>query len=207
MLHLSNYSIVELFRLSLNFLYTKLFYRNSRLIRHPFYCRGNRFINFGKSLTVGVGCRIEALKIIEVIPSIVFGNRVQLNDYVHICALNQITIGDDVLIASHVYISDNSHGSYKGDENDSNPQIPPILRDYPTAPVSIGDCVWIGEGVMILPGVKIGNGVVIGAHSIINKNIPDNCIVVGSPAKIVKRYNPSIKRWEKTNPDGSFIQL
>ncbi|MDK0571544.1 acyltransferase [Clostridium perfringens] len=55
-----------------------------------------------------------------------------------------------------------------------------------TKPIIIGDDVYIGNNVIILPGVKIGNKVVIGAGSIVSKDIPDNSLVVGVPAKVIK---------------------
>lgn len=156
-------------------------------------------IDWGKKLTTGVGCRIEAFIADGNSNSkIHFGDRIQLNDYVHISSVKSVTIGDDVLIASHVYISDNSHGSYKGDKNDTSPLIIPTKRPYYTAPVKIGNRVWIGEGVIIMPGVTIGDGSIIGAHSIVNKDVPENTIAAGSPAKVIKHWNEITQKWEKS---------
>lgn len=177
---------------------TRLLYRKARLIRLPFDIRGRKYIDLGVKLTTGVGCRIEGFAGND--PTnvkLVFGKNVQLNDYVHIVAMDHIEIGDNVLMASHIFISDNSHGFYKGGDNDSDPAIPPIERDYPTAPVRIGNNVWIGEGVAIMPGVEIGDGCVIGAHSIVNKSIPPNTIAVGAPAVPIKRWSSEMKKWIK----------
>lgn len=199
-------SIGQYLKLIRYLFFTKFVCKTARLIRFPLDIRGKKYIEFGHQLTTGRGCRFDVLKLKGCpAPILHFGNRVQLNDYVHICALNRIEIGDDTLIASHVYISDNSHGSYKGDEFDSSPFVAPIKREYPTAPVIIGSRVWIGEGVMILPGVNIGSGAIIGAHSIVNKDIPCNTIAVGSPAKVIKKYNQESGKWEKANLDGSFL--
>lgn len=201
------YSIGNLLRLSLDLIFSKLVWTDARLVRFPVYIRGRRYLKLGKNFTIGRYCRFDLLKLKNSQnPELVIGNNVQINDFVHICVLDKIEIGDDVLIASHVYISDNSHGSYKGDINDSNPMIPPIRRHYPTLPVKIGNRVWIGEGAMILPGVTIGEGSIIGAHSLVNKEIPANTIAVGTPAKIIKRYDFNTGFWERTNPDGSFIE-
>ena len=181
---------------------TKLLYHNARLIRFPQRLRGRRYINLGNALTTGVGCRIEAFDIHSQGDShgtddrykIIFGNNVQINDYVHISAMEKVYIGDNVLMASHIYISDNSHGCYR--ENGTDPRIPPIDRSYFTAPVIIGKNTWIGESVIIMPGVTIGEGCVIGAHSVVNNNIPSYCIAVGAPAKPIKKYNFEKGIWE-----------
>ena len=54
-------------------------------------------------------------------------------------------------------------------------------------PITIGDNVWIGGGATILQGVTIGNNVVIGAGSVVTKDIPDNCVAVGTPCKVIKQ--------------------
>ena len=53
--------------------------------------------------------------------------------------------------------------------------------------VSIGNNVWIGGGVTILPGVSLGNNVVVGAGSVVTKSFPDNVIIAGNPATIIKK--------------------
>jgi maltose O-acetyltransferase len=52
--------------------------------------------------------------------------------------------------------------------------------------VSIGDNCWIGGGAIILPGISIGNNCVIGAGSVVTKNIPNDSMAVGNPAKVIK---------------------
>lgn len=150
---------------------------------------------YGQGLTTGVGCRLEDFAVNDdKHKRIVFGNNVQINDYVHISAIKKVDIGDNVLMASHVYISDNSHGQDKGVEGNTAPSVPPIKRPYFVAPVKIGNNAWLGEGVIVMPGVTIGDGCVIGA---LNKDILANIVAVGSPAKIVKKYNENLKVWEK----------
>lgn len=194
----NQYSLVDKFYLFIRLIKTKIFFPRQRLIRRNFEIRGRKMVHFGRGLTTGVGCRIEAfVSDGNKGKKIILGNKIQINDYVHISALESITIGNDVLIASHVYISDNSHGSYKIDDNDTSPNIRPTERPYYTSPVKIGNNVWIGEGVIILPGVSIGDGSIIGAHSIVNNNIPANSIAVGSPVKIIKKWNTHTNHWEK----------
>lgn len=194
----NNYSITTKILLGLIVIKTKLIWKKARIIRSGFSLRGKNMIDLGAGLTTGCYCRIEAFKSGDDNKmKIVFGERVQLNDYVHISAIDSVTIGNDVLMASHVYISDNSHGSYKGNDEDTSPNIPPIKRPYYVAPVNIGARVWLGEGVIVMPGVTIGDGAIIGAHSIVNKNIPANTIAVGSPARIVKKWDDDNNKWIK----------
>ena len=196
----NSYSLIELIYLTYRVLFTKLLCKHARIIRSGFVLRGRMYIDLGKGLTTGYNCRLEAFRVgDENGYKIRLGNNIQLNDYVHIAAIDSIEIGDNTLIASHVYISDNSHGFYKGKEYDSTPEVPPLRRPYFTSPVIIGKNVWIGEGVIIMPGVQIGDGAVIGAHSIVIKNIPENSIAVGTPARVIKKYNFSSKRWEKVS--------
>lgn len=126
-----------------------------------------------------------------------FGKNVQLNDYVHITSMNNVTIGDNVLMASKIYISDCVHGIYNGDINDSSPTISPIDRQYLVKETIIEKNVWIGESVCVLPGVIIGEGAIIGAMSLVNKDIPPYTIAVGIPARVVKKYNFKTKKWER----------
>lgn len=97
------------------------------------------------------------------------GNNVQVNDYVHIGAVEKVVIGDNVLIASKVHISDHNHGNYKG-ENQCSPDSMPSSRPIVSKSIFIENNVWIGEQVSILLGVTIGKGSIIGANSFVVKN-------------------------------------
>jgi lipopolysaccharide O-acetyltransferase len=192
------YSFFHSIYLAFCLAYTKIFFRKSRLIRLPIDIRGRRHIDFGSGLTTGSNCRIEAYpdspkKVLF------FGADTQINDFVHIAAKESIVLGDNVLIASKVFISDLNHGSYKGDENDSSPLEVPRFREESSDPVVIGDNVWIGESVMILPGVKIGRGSVIGAGSVVTKSIPEFSIAVGNPAKVVKTFSADTNTWQTSS--------
>lgn len=116
---------------------TKIIWRRARLIRFPFDLRGKKYIDPGAGLTTGVGCRLEAYSNGPCV--LRFGQNVQLNDHVHICAMREIEIGNHVLMASKIYISDNSHGRYDTSKGNSDPETPPLERSYQIEPVSIGD--------------------------------------------------------------------
>jgi acetyltransferase-like isoleucine patch superfamily enzyme len=88
-----------------------------------------------------------------------------------------VKIGNDVMIAAHCYIIDSDHGM----------GVNEVMRKQPmvTAPVSIGNNVWIGAGCQILKGTIINDGAVIGAGSVVTKHIPTNSIAVGVPVRVI----------------------
>ncbi|MCP4650713.1 MAG: acetyltransferase [PVC group bacterium] len=194
---IKRYGCFGLLKLSITLIRSKLLYPKARLIRFPIDIRGRKYINYGKGFTTGRGCRIEAYPIDGKSTTIIIGNNVQINDYVHITGVKKVLIGNNVLIAGKVYISDSNHGNYSGSKEDSNPLVVPTDRPLFSKEVIIEDCVWIGEAVSILPGVTVGKGSVIGANSVVTKNIPENVIAVGSPARVIKKFNFVINKWER----------
>jgi len=189
------YGLFGIIRLIADILHTKLFFPGARLVRRPAYVRGKSLICFGKGFTTGVGLRLDAFRDGK-LPCIIFGDNVQLNDYVHIGAVKSVVIGNNVLIASKVFISDHNHGYYGLDGRHDSPLSIPKDRDLSFASVSIEDNVWLGEFVAVLPGVTIGKGSIIGTMSVVTKNIPPYSIAVGSPAKVIKKFNFKTANWE-----------
>lgn len=194
---IKRYGIIGFVKLVISLIYTKIFFKQARLIRLPFDIRNKRHIKIENGFTTGFGCRIEAYPQKDTLaPILVFGKNVEINDYVHIAAGEKIVIGNNVLIASKVFISDINHGNYKG-ENQDSPLSTPNNRKLSTNPIVIKDNVWLGEAVCIMPGVTIGFGCVIGASSVVTKDIPDYSIAVGSPARVVKVYDFEEENWKK----------
>ena len=103
------------------------------------------------------------------------------------------------MTADKVYISDNLHNY----EDINAPVHSQAIKQL--NPVIIGEVSWLGENVCII-GASVGKQSVIGANSVVTKDIPDYCVAVGAPAYIIKRYNFETKQWERTNPDGTFIE-
>ena len=103
-----------------------------------------------------------------------------------------IEIGDDVWTGHHVYITDQNHGYEDVD-------TPISLQTQPERPVSIGSGSWLGHGTVVLPGARIGRNVVIGANSVVTGEIPDRCVAVGAPARVVRRWVEG-RGWEDVRP-------
>ena len=119
-------------------------------------------------------------------PSLTIGNHCSIGEYNHITACNNVTIGDGLLTGRFVYIGDNSHGSLSKEEAN----IPPAERKLQSkGEVVIGKNVWIGDKATILAGVHMGDNVIVAANSVVNKDVPSNCVVAGSPAIIKKKID------------------
>ena len=92
-----------------------------------------------------------------------------------------IEIGDDVWTGHHVYITDQNHAYEDLD-------VPISRQVMPERPVVIGAGSWLGHGTVVLPGARIGRHVVVGANSVVVGELPDRCVAVGAPARVVRRH-------------------
>ena len=122
-----------------------------------------------------------------------FGEGTEIGNHSTLSAHNAITFGKDVLTGPHIFVSDHNH-EY------ANPNIAVSkqgIRCEKDSEVTIGEGTWIGTNAVIVGNVKIGRHCVIGANSVVTKDIPDYSVAVGSPARVIKRYNFVSNRWEK----------
>ncbi|MEM1318945.1 MAG: acyltransferase [Bacteroidota bacterium] len=108
------------------------------------------------------------------------GKQFGINRYSRIIAHEKIDIGNNVTIGQMVSILDHDH-TYKMEEGQMQ------LEGYTTAPIRIGNNVWLGDKCTILKGVTIGDNVVVGANTLVHKDVPSNSVVGGVPFKILKQ--------------------
>jgi acetyltransferase-like isoleucine patch superfamily enzyme len=101
------------------------------------------------------------------------GDRVFLNNGVFISCVHEITIGDDVAIANFAYLTDSDSHGVEG-------------RRVREAPITIGNGAWIGAKAIILPGVTIGSRALVAAGAVVTKDVPDDTLVGGNPARIIR---------------------
>lgn len=195
---LSKYSLYNKIYIIVCTILTRLFYPGVRLIRFPIDIRNYKNIKLGKNFTCGHKCRIEACNytLKKGYISLSIGDNVEINDFVHISAYGKVEIGNNVLLASKIYISDLNHGSY-GDNDEYDINVPHGQQKISSKPIIIEDNVWIGESVCVLGGVSIGKGSIIGAMSNVTKSIPPYSIAVGNPARVIKQYDFNSKTWKK----------
>ena len=152
-------------------------------------------ISIGDYVYIWPNCRIEAVTTYEGInysPQIHIGNYVSIQQNLHLTCAESIKIGNYTAIAANVTITDINH-QYQ------NIHIPPEKQPLDVSPVEIGESCKIYNNAVILPGTTIGRHCVIGANSVVNGIFDDYCVIAGIPAKIIKKYNFELTRWERIN--------
>lgn len=129
---------------------------------------------------------------------LIFGDGCTIGHFNHIIATSRIEFGKNVLTADKVYVSDCTHGF----EDINTPiKCQSVLQKNE---IYIGDDSWIGENVCVI-GASIGKHCVIGANSVVTRDIPEYSVAVGSPARVIKRYDFERQEWRKTDKEGKFI--
>lgn len=111
--------------------------------------------------------------------SIIIGNNTSTGHDTEISANKSITIGSDVIMAANTYITDSNHGYLvRG--------IPFREQPMETGSVEVGNNVWLGRNAMILKDSKVGSDTVVAAGAVVTKCFPENIILGGVPAKVIK---------------------
>ncbi|WP_152352298.1 acyltransferase [Brachybacterium subflavum] len=125
---------------------------------------GLRFsMRLGHQCTVRIGANVGA----------------ETKSFIRVSEGQSVNIGDDCMLASGVaFRADDSHAIY---------DVRTGKRSNPAASIEVGEHVWLGKDVVVMGGVKIGDGSVVGLRGVVTKNLPNNCVAVGAPARVVKR--------------------
>ena len=142
-------------------------------------------------IVIGDHCRIWGRLESQSGGKITIGDHTCIYDRTIVGSVSQISIGKCVIISNHVHIYDNNNhptdpqvrmqmsmGGFDGD--------PWKWIHAESAPITIGDNVWVGEYAAILKGVTIGEGAIVASHAVVTKDVPPYAIVAGNPARIVK---------------------
>jgi acetyltransferase-like isoleucine patch superfamily enzyme len=171
----------------------KNFGKMSRLDR-PYMLTSPQCITIGSHVLIRAYSRIEAITSFagtSYSPNIYIDDGAHIELSAHISAYDSVRIGKRVVLAGHVYLSDHDHGF----EDIDTPIMQQPLRSK--GPVVIGDDCWLGEGSTVTSGVTLGRHVIVGANSVVVRSVPDYCVVAGSPARIIRKYNVTTKSWER----------
>ncbi|MFT3904324.1 MAG: acyltransferase [Niabella sp.] len=103
--------------------------------------------------------------------------------------IGPVKIGDNVMLAQHIVVSGLNHGY---EDVSMSPKSQPVT----TKQICIEDDVWIGANAVITAGVTIGKHAVVGAGSVVTKDVPTFSIVVGNPARVIKKFDTTDKNWK-----------
>jgi acetyltransferase-like isoleucine patch superfamily enzyme len=168
---------------------------------------GEQWVSIGNDTMIGPHVSLAAGMFGEYFPDDAFpivsiGDRCAIGRGSTILGRARIEIGNDVMTGPHVYVTDHNH-TY------DDLAVPIGKQWFDDEPVSIGDGSWIGAGAIILPGAQIGRHVTVAGGAVVRGVVPDNSVVAGVPAKVVRRYvdgdgwDPPLTRIVET-PDGWF---
>jgi len=131
-------------------------------------------VRIGAACVLDRGFDLECRGVVEVGERTVFGHHCTL------AADRSVVIGRDCLLAEMVSVRDHDHAV-------ADPSRAVLEQGRVTAPVRIGDNTWLGAKVTVTKGVTIGSDVVVGANAVVTSDLPDGCVAVGVPARVVRR--------------------
>lgn len=158
------------------------------MIEHGITWHNRKGIAIGDYVFVRRGCRLECLKRLDKNPKTIrlyIGDRTSLQQGCQVVVCEKVVIGNDVLVAANVLITDHDHIF-------DHPTKPPsVVRELRSAPVIIEDGCWLGYGCVILKGVRIGERSVIGANAVVTRDIPPYSVAVGNPARVIRKIELS----------------
>jgi acetyltransferase-like isoleucine patch superfamily enzyme len=159
----------------------------------PIFTLGLNRVTIGKRVRIMPGLRIETHKN----GTITFENNVSIGQNFHITSAGNLVIGSNTTILGNVFVTNIDHDYQEIGKHILDQKM--IVRE-----TIVGENCFIGYGAAIQAGTVLGKHCVVGANAVVRGTFPDYCVIVGAPAKIIKRYNDSTLCWERTNPNGEF---
>jgi acetyltransferase-like isoleucine patch superfamily enzyme len=151
------------------------------VLMYPLRLKGEERIAIGDSVFIGPGSWLQTLPDGQnQSVAIWIGAGTSCAGACVISAVRSVSLEEKVLLARNVYISDHIHKYVDRD-------VPVMAQGLDKIePVLIKRGAWLGQNVVVCPGVTIGVGAVVGANSVVTKSIPDYCVAVGAPARVLK---------------------
>lgn len=158
------------------------------LFSKPMKLRGIKHAFIGKRFRIMSGARFE----ITDGGKLIIGDNCSFGPNLHfsVGGPDALTIGHDVTVSGNVLIANLNH-----DYQQLN--VHSLEQAHLFKTTSIGDYCFIGFGAVILPGTHLGTQVIVGANSVVHGDFPDYCVIAGNPARIIKKYDPATKKWDK----------
>lgn len=164
-------------------------------IGRPVFIKNFRRIFIGKKVRIFPGARIE---VTDKKSSITFEDNISVGQNLHITSATNLIIGKNTTIAENVFITSIEH-----EYQQINTHI--MEQRNIVSDTIIGENCFIGYGAVIQAGTILGKQCIVGANAVVRGHFPDYCVIVGVPARIVKRYDTENKVWRKTDSMGEFL--
>lgn len=137
---------------------------------------GGEGVVLGDGVILNRGCLVIAKN-----GPVRLGRRTSVGSNSVIVSLSGVELGEAAMLAGNCYLS---AGAYRVDHASA---IVMDAEPYSTGPIRVGEGAWLGTGAIVLDGVSIGSGAVVGAAAMVNKDVPDNAIAAGVPAKVIRQ--------------------
>lgn len=183
------------YRIKTQFFY-KIFFKSigkKSTIINPMFLTNIDKISLGDNVFIRDFIRLEPINN----GKLFIKDNVSIEQRCHITIAGELIIGANTSILFDTMITDIDH-EYENIELPVSAQPLKISKTY------IGESCFIGSGAKIQAGTILGKHCVIGANSVVRGIFPDYCVIVGVPARIVKRYDEKSKTWKRTNNKGEF---
>lgn len=187
----------------------KIFWFVRLIIYSPFFGRVKLPSYIGKPISIIGFRKIFIGKNVRIYPNVRLevhgkGSKLIINDNVgiaqnvHITTAGLLEICPGTTILANTFITDIDH-LYE------DIKLPVLEQGIKVKATRIGENCFIGMGAAIQAGTKLGNHCIVGSNSVVRGTFDDYSVIVGAPAKVVKKYNLITQKWERTDPKGNFI--
>ena len=152
-------------------------------------------VTMPEAIHIGAGVTINEhswISVVEAVPGhtpkLTIGDGTIIDRMLHIACVGEIEIGEDVLIAERTLIGDTYH-----DYTDPDAHI--VKQAVAPRKVTIERRAHLGLNVIVMPGVTIGEEALVGAGAVVTRDVPPRTVVVGNPARVVRRFDPEREEW------------
>ena len=166
-------------------------------IGKPIFIGNFKRIFIGKRVRIFPGARVE---VVDKNSSIIFEDNISIGQNLHIISggEQELKIGRNTTFSANVFVTNIDH---QYDEINKHILEQPLV----SAKTHIGENCFIGYGVVIQAGTILGKQCIVGANAVVRGHFPPYCVIVGVPARIVKRYDDKSGVWKKTDKNGEFV--
>jgi len=179
----------------------KIYYRRifkrfgyGSLLCSPLNITNPEHVSIGKHVHIGHGARLEVLTGWhggqQFSPELEIQDGVGIGHNATIGCANKVVIGRNTVISFDVFITDNDH-AYE------QIGVPVMEQPLIVQQTIVGENCFIASGVKLLAGTVLGKQCIVGSNSVVRGEFPDYCVIVGAPARVVKRYSLQSRCWER----------